>query len=317
MSANIQNKDTVISLVPCWHKLETIVDKIDYDSSGLNWSVEKRSLQMPDGKEIEGFKAIFSPEKDQVITVSKDSYSIIQNERLFELIDNSLAGINHKIITCGSLGNCQKVYICIELSDEQDYLVNTDKFKNYLAFVTSHDGSLSLECYDTSIRLCCQNTLVASRKSKGILDLSVRHTKNNAPKITNMEEQIDKLLEKRVEFYGSYEELCSRPMSIERANAILTGFVGKDDLSTRAKNKAAELTHLFVKGTGNKGENYSDLLNSVTEFYTHRAGSNAANSFASSEFGMGSQKKAEFWDIINDEAALSKLEQRGLALIAS
>lgn len=316
MSANILEKDTCVTLEPAWHGLEKIVKVISYETSGLDWTVEKQKLFLNNGREVEGFDGIYCPEKDELIHVTKDSYEIIQNDQIFEVIDDALQGVDYEIVSAGSLGNLKRVYVSVVIKDEQEYVVNKDKFKNYLTFATSHDGSLAFECYDTSLRVICSNTLQWSRRERGLLRLRVRHTKNNKFRIENMKEHLEKLFEKREEFYRDYQRLASKAMSVDEAEKILAGFVCNNGLSTRAKNQVDAMVSLFKNGRGNSGETQADLLNAVTEYYSVGASSNTRKLYSSSEFGSYSKKKFDFWSAIKDEE-LDALAEKGEKILNS
>lgn len=320
MAHNIQEFDKIVSLKKEWHDLQEILPVITFETSGLNWETEKRPLFVSCGDEhcpVDGWQAIVRADKDLVLNIPKKSYEIIQNSRVFECIENSLVGVKHTIQVAGSLANCRKIFISISLDNDQDYLVGKDKFKNFITFISSHDGSLSLSAYDCATRVCCENTLNWSLREKGILNLNVFHTKNCAVKITNMEEQIEKLLEKRVEFYSSLEYLASKPMSLDMCNKVLTGFIGAgEELSTRAQNQIEEMTGLFKHGIGNNGQTYADALNSVTQYFTREVSDNKSKLLASNMFGSSNAKKLDFFDALLDDATLDALAKRGEKLLA-
>lgn len=317
MSAGIYTFDKVVALQKEWHGQEEIVwPEINFDNSGLNWEVVSFPVFV-NGKSVAGFKAVVRKDLGLVLNIARDSYTEIQNSRVWEVIQNSLAGINHTIRVTGSIENCRKVFISIALNEKQDYLVNRDVFQNYLTFVTSHDGKINFEAYDTSIRVCCKNTLNWSRKQKGILNLRVRHSKNNELRIQDMEANLEELFKKREEYYTSLEYLTSKPMTLEQANKILTGFVCQKnaELSTRASNMVDTMSGLFVHGHGNSGQTRYDLLNAVTEFYTHESHSDNQKQFLSSEFGGGSEKKLEFYDLLFSDEELDRLAKHGEKLL--
>jgi len=168
-------------------------------------------------------------------------------------------------------------------------------------------------------RAVCQNTLNMSQREKGKLNLKVYHCANHEFKISEMEQEIETLLAKRDEFYKSYEYLATRPMSMERANKVLHGvLVRGDEISAQSKNTVNSILSKFTNGMGNKGTTFADLLNGFTEHYTHSISKkNSFATFNSSEFGLASQKKAEFFDILMDDAQINKLAKRGETLLAS
>lgn len=318
MSAGIETYDKIVATEKCWHNLETIVPEINLENSGLNWNVAKKPLFLDmDHAAIEGWSAVVREDLGLALNVPKSSYEIIQNARVWEALETSLAGVNYRVTCAGSLYNCRKIFISIELLDKQEYVVNRDKFKANLTFVSSHDGTLAFSAYDCMTRVVCHNTLTMSLMEKGLIDCKVFHSKGAELKIKNMEQSIDAIFEKREEWLTSYEYLASRPMSMELANKVLTGFVANgEELSTRSKNTIGSITSLFLDGKGNNGETYADLLNGVTEYYTHFNNKKSVfNNFQSSEFGTAAQKKAEFFDILMNDSELDKLAKRGEKLL--
>lgn len=311
MSHNIQVNDKVVSILGTeWHKLaihkpEFLKDGIPFEESELDWEVvEHEIFWNPDKPAIEGWKAINRKDLGLTINIAKKSYAIIQNKRVFEALENALTGINYRVTSTGSLGNCSKIFICVELKDHQDYLVNKDKFKNFVTFVSSHDGSMAFEAYDTAVRTICQNTLNWSRLDKGTLNLRVFHTKNAEMKITRLEEEIEKLLIKREGFYKTYTGLCTRPISLEDSEKLLAGWIAPikaEHLSTRAYNQTQDILHWFKNGKGNGGKTAADLLNGVTEYYTHYCSDDDNKRFLSNMGGNADNSKLDFWTTINGE----------------
>jgi phage/plasmid-like protein (TIGR03299 family) len=315
----IQKLDKVVGIEQMWHGLAEVVDAINFDNSGLNWNVEARELFIPCNGTVcpvDGYKALVRADKDYTLHIAKNSYGVIQNRRIYDAIIESLAGVKYKIVSSGSIQNGRKVFFSVALDDNQDYVVNSDKFKNYVSFLSSHDGQLSFETYDCSIRLQCNNTINISRTQKGKINLHVYHTKNNEFKIREMESTLESLFEKRQEFYTSLEYLMSKPMTLDRANQIVAGFVANgDELSTRAENQTDEIVGLFQHGKGNSGQTYFDLLNGVTEYYTFHASDNKQKLFVSNEIGSAGEKKVEFYDLLMNDDELNQLAARGDALL--
>jgi phage/plasmid-like protein (TIGR03299 family) len=263
---------------------------------------------------VPNHKAIVRKDKNLVLSVMKGSYEIIQGARVRECIESSLAGIPYTVEGCGTYGNSRKFFVCISIEGAKDYLVNGDQFKNYLIFVCSHDGTISLELLDSCSRMACMNQLRVMRKNADI-HLKVYHTKNSELKIQNMEKTIESILIQRESFFVHMKDLASVPMSAEQANLILSGWLATDKLSTRGENQKERILELFDHGKGNKGETAYDLLNGVTEYYTHESAPEEKQ-FASSEFGSAAKKKEEFFEFVINDDLLNKLAQKGEAMLA-
>jgi phage/plasmid-like protein (TIGR03299 family) len=321
MAHQILENDTIVATEKTWHGLEgELLSNINLENSKLDWLVTSKPLTyLHNGEQlaVEGFKAIVRQDTGYVLNVCKESYEIIQNQVLFDLIENALDGVKHKITCAGSLFNNRKAFISVTLESNQDYVVNRDQFQNYLTFTTSHDGSLALCVYDTSIRVVCNNTLQMSLNSKGKLDLRVMHTKGSQAKIANMAQVLETTFEKRDEFYSAYADLMLAKIDEQTAYNSLVGFVNTSDkvLSTKAKNIADSMFDLFQSGKGNAGNTKADLLNGVTEYYTHNATDNLSKSLQSNEFGSYAKKKMEFFDNVVSDDFLNNLVKKGEYLL--
>lgn len=322
MSANILENDTITATEKTWHGLETIVPAIEFDNSGLDWLVtERKAFMQHDGDmvEIPNQKVICRQDNGLVLNISKDRYNIIQNERVWECLENALQGVNYTVKVAGSLGNCGKVFISVGIDGKQEYVVNGDKFKNHLTFVSSHDGSMSFQVYDTAVRVVCENTLNLSQRMKGEIKLNVRHSRNAEVRIQEMEKVLENLFQKREEFYSSYRYLVESPMTEDKAEKILVGWLnnGKKEVSTRTQNVVNNIVDRYKFGLGNNGQTKADLLNGVTEYFTRQSSDNRRKLYASSEFGLGAKRKAEFSDLIINDDQLDQLAANGEKMLAS
>lgn len=325
MSHNIKQHDKVVSTEKTWHGLETIVPEITLENSGLDWDVEKRPVYAGDVP-IENWSAIVRSDINHPIHVFKNSYTPIQNSRIWEVLENSLNGLDYEIKATGSLGNCAKIFYSVAIKDKQDYVVNGDDFKSHINFVNSNDGSCAFRVYDSNTRIVCQNTFnwSQSKNNRGSVNLSVKHTKNSELHIQNLEEVLEQLFEKREEFYSTLEFLANKPLSLERSEKILAGWKHttvankKEGLSTRAYNQVVGINELFEGGIGNNGETFYDLFNGVTEYYTtgRGSGNNEKNKFGNAEFGTGASLKLDFFNqITQDDQYLLELEKNGEKLL--
>jgi phage/plasmid-like protein (TIGR03299 family) len=317
MSHNIQSSDRVVSLESCWHHLETIVPAITFDNSGLNWQVQSYPV-LANGAPFPGWQALVRGDINQPLHIFKDSYGIIQNSQIWEAMQNALQGIPHQVVTTGSLGDSKRTFISIKLTAESDKYVRGDAFKSYLTFINSFDGFCTARLYGTDTRVVCQNTLDMSLGNKGFLDLSVKHTTNAAVRFNDMEKTVQAYLETKESHFANLASLAEKPMSLATAENVVAAFV-KDDpkpgFSVRAQNAGKEIVNLFLGGKGNKGETRYDLLNGVTEYYTHNACKVPARSMLSNMFGAYAESKVEMLETLLDDAALNAMANRGAALL--
>lgn len=328
MSHNIQELDIITATEATWHGLEKRVDAIDFETSGLDWDVVESPIYLGKDEggliEIPGYNAIEIPEQDHVIGVSKESYEIIQNSEIWELINDAFTGVEFEVTCAGSLGNLSKVFFSLQLKEHQSYLVNGDAFKSHFNFLSSHDGSQCFVGFDSHTRVVCGNTFKWSQRDRGSAKAGfrVRHTKNAKRYIDNAAKAIEATLQKRAEFYASLGELDEREISRNKVLQALVGWIApkdaksKDDISTVTKNKIRSMRMKFANGIANKGKTRYDFFNAVTEQFTHHnVASDAGKNFGASEFGSGAARKAEAYDFLTDDDKLDALVARGEAIL--
>ena len=125
------------------------------------------------------------------------------------------------------------------------------------------------------------------------------------------------MFDKRQALADKIEQLAEKPLTLAQAEKVIAGFV--DVKSTRSINIGSQILDLFQTGKGNSGKTQYDLLNGVTEFYTHHSkGSTVKDAqskqVATSEFGSAANKKVEFFDWLTNDK-LDELAAKGEALL--
>lgn len=316
MSHNIQQHDQVTALAKCWHGLEVIVPEITFQTSGLDWQVTEHPITAA-GATLEGWKALVRADKSLPLHVFKDSYGVIQNSAIWEAMESALTGIPHEVVTAGSLGNCKRTFISIRLTGERSQYVRGDEFQDYLTFINSFDGFCKARLYGSSTRVVCQNTLNLSLADKGFFDLSVKHTSGAKVAFEGMVRTVQTYLQAKEAAYADLSKLAEQAMSKETAENLLAGFVfDKVAVEGRAMNQGKTMLELFAKGKGNKGETRYDLLNGVTEFYTHNTNpDNRGKALASNMLGTYGERKTEMLDTLLSDDALNAMANRGAAML--
>ena len=248
------------------------------------------------------------------------SYTPISNADVWEGLKEATKDLGAKIVNAGTLNSCAKFYVCADIGGAESK-INGDGFLSYLCFITSHDGTLAAQAYDSTVRIVCQNTLRWSLEAAGEVGFKVYHTKNAPRAMKKFPELLNAILAGRaqfknqMEFFASVE--CSREQAFNIALAFLCGSsdekkknVEKDEkVSTQSYNMAEEIAHLFEKGKGNNGKTMYDLLNAVTECYTHGSGTGkktdqVAKAFKAN-FGGAAEKKNDFVNFLTGDMIIA------------
>ena len=170
-----------------WHGLGTVIEedvvsaKEALDYAHMNWDV----VQVPvwatvNGSpvEIAGKVANVREDTGDVLAIVGEDYQVVQNSEAFGFLDDLLGGADLRFHTAGSLFNGRKVWGLARMNRE--ILIGNDAneaIDPFIAIATSHDGSLSLSCWMTPVRIVCQNTLTWSMgNAKRVW--KARHTAN-------------------------------------------------------------------------------------------------------------------------------------------
>lgn len=205
MVAGLQVVDGKVSFasrrIPAWHGLGTVFteEKSTRQIMDLaylsDWNVRAHSYQslMPenwsthmdkvmiirDNPFFDEFEAVVNEDYDQkpinLLGDAGASYEIMQNEELFEF--GALFGKRWE--TAGAIKNGTVVFgtLAMETSITIDEKGANDQIDMYLMLMNSHNGSTSMKCGMTPIRIECQNTLnmaLPGLKSQ----ITLRHTRS-------------------------------------------------------------------------------------------------------------------------------------------
>jgi phage/plasmid-like protein (TIGR03299 family) len=185
MSHNIFELDNPFygSRNPAWHGLGKVLDGQLTSAealvqAGLDWMVGLEPIQSFDGIVIPDCFVncrLDLPRDDnrRFLGPVGNRYTDIQHSEVARLGDAIIGESGAHWETAGSLKNGKIVWMLAQLPESQS--VVDDKLASYLLLRTSHDGTASLECLLTSIRVVCNNTLTAALRSTKNR-VKVRHT---------------------------------------------------------------------------------------------------------------------------------------------
>jgi hypothetical protein len=305
MSANILNRDTQVGIEMAWHKLTNVVPKIDRSNCGIVYAMEKQPLFLPNGTPTEHYGIVSSDDGQMIGNPVKKNYKLISNERMFDLVESSMAGTSHEIVSIGSIGNREKVFCSIKLSE--NIVAGNRETENVLNVLWGHGGVFGVTARSGFTVVVCANTFAMAIGGKAEFRLDCKHTGNADSKIANMAKAIDAHFGVTAEFKQAMDSLAGQPITKATARQVIAGFIVRDEkpeeVSTRSANTINEIESLFNRGKGNKGNDLCDLFNGFTDYYSHASsgGDDRFKQFASSEFGSGNRAKGEAFDLLTGE----------------
>ena len=109
-----------------------------------------------------GWKSIARSDTGAVLSLNKDTYTVIDHGEMGEIVEAVLAQPNVKWETAGVLDGGRSVW-CLALLDEPITLPGDDSpTLPYLAITNRHDGTAACALRATAVRIVCANTFRAA-----------------------------------------------------------------------------------------------------------------------------------------------------------
>lgn len=272
-----------------WHHLGTVLpeaftaeDAMKHGHLG-GWNVRKaplftevqgRRLEIPSRYAIVRDNPIVKDQVDVLGNVG-EAYRILQNEELAGLLDALVDESGAHFQTAGAIDGGRRVFVTLQLPGSVR-VGGADPVKNYIAAMTSHDGSSSTTLMVTPVRIVCQNTMnLAFKESTNLF--RVRHTSGASKLLVQQaREALDFTFDYLDGFQEQAEQLINTTMTQNMFEEIITREFGapKDAPAitrTRADNKLAEMAELFSDSFTHAGvrETAWAGLNALTEWHDH------------------------------------------------
>jgi hypothetical protein len=335
MASGIEDVDIIVSNQGTeWHSMARPVEEItDEEVKELLFPIAQSPAMVKiDNTDImlENYKVLCAdlrkcrpdlPENERIrpLHIPKAGYQVIDNGQVWESMKKSLADLDAKVTSVGTLEGCKKFFISTDIGNS-DMIINKDRFKFYLNFVTSHDGTIAMNAYDSSVRIVCMNTLRWSMEAQGDVNFRVFHTKNADLAMANLPDLVNAILKGRTKLKEVMEYLASHKCDHNDALAMAAGYfavsTGEEELSTRSMNAASEIATLFSRGIACNGQNLYDLANGATEYWTTgdgtgKKGATAGSRLYRSSMGIAATHKEAFVAMLADDTQRKKALEMG------
>lgn len=250
-----------------------------------------------------GLVAVTETDKWPLSVVGQD-YGVMQNDTFWGILEEVYQG-KPVVETAGTLGNGKRVWALIAAGEHS--IQAGDKVKEFDLWLNSFDGSYSLSCLGTVVRVVCQNTLtLAVGKARKRL-MSVKHTVNVHQTARSAIATLTASRDARLAELAKMRKLTETAMSYDDAVRFFRELLGVNSVTeahTRTLNNVDQLTELFTRGVGNVGLTRWDALNAVTEYSDHHRtlrvgdGNRAEARFTTALLGSGADLKARAFDLL-------------------
>ena len=235
--------------------------------------------------------------------IVSDKYGIVQNNSAFEFVDMFCSGKfadrdNTPVIeTCGVLGNGERVFVTAKFPKPIVLDANRDDLiEMYVVFTTSHDGTGSVRCMCTPIRVVCNNTLnlamknnigrIAFRHSSKVMNRLDLLKKENADFAYNalnvaeiytngLEQSLNHLRSIRVSERDLDNIIAEIALADDAKKVFLeTRNIEHEDIATRGRNIFLGMKECLEGGVGQNILDRGNALwaiNGITSYYQNEA----------------------------------------------
>ncbi len=320
MAHLIGERDIQTGVKPAWHDKTNVVKFVTRENSGIDYGMITVPLFFEhDHKKISvNAKQIISLDDNLPIGIPVgNDYELISNSQIWDVVEESLTGTKHKVVSAGTVMGREIGFISIEL--DGNFMAGGRKTESVLNFLFGHGGKLAFTVKTGMTVVVCANTFQMAMKDRGDFKLKIKHTKNSRNKIDNIPQVIDAHFGVRAEFEKAMDELSNISVTETKAREIITGIIAPpeiEQLSTRSVNQIDRTVSLFRHGAGSNGDDLCDVFNGITDYYTHEsAGQNKWKQYVSSDFGAAQKVKERAYSILTQADDRNEAAKRGAKLI--
>lgn len=238
-----------------------------------------------------------------------ERYTPRQNEKMFAFVNDLVDG-GAVIDSCGYLGNGETVFM--NLITGQAEVTKGDVHTFYMQALQSHDGTSTLDFFQTGCRMVCANTIRHALHAAGENKLSFKATKNHAKRMDSAGELLRLAGMQSKTFIEKLKFLQGLRLTTQLQEEFFkTLFPNKTDEDGELSIGSKVITQIMSQDASNgvvgvNGTLYG-MLNQVTAYVDHKAkgrktGNTAGNPLLArleySQFGSGAALKAKALDVL-------------------
>lgn len=171
-----------------WHGLATVLEEYPgrekaMELAGHNWNIiEVPVMSICKGTMVttNDWKMLIRDDTMKPISVVTDSYGVVPNGKMWDIVDAIVEQPNVKYETAGVLKGGRILWILAKLDEPAEIPGDNSPIYPYVCVSTAHDGMKSCKAQAITVRVICWNTYqaaAAQSKSSG-KEFTFRHTAN-------------------------------------------------------------------------------------------------------------------------------------------
>lgn len=252
-------KTSFASTQVAWHGLGTIVKeamtaKEAIELAGLSYNVVKENLFVAGQN---GFNSVVPDhfvtkrnDTNEIFGVVGNRYEIVQNKDAFTFFD-AIVGQGQAIFeTSGALGKGERIFVTAKLPNYIRIAGTDDITETYVILTSSHDGSGSIICGLTNVRIVCSNTMRLAMRNM-INKVSIRHTSNADAKLAQAHKFLGISNDYVTQANEVFNRLALKNVSDEQVKKLIENlFPSESENTTRIENIRESVMSSYFAGVG-------------------------------------------------------------------
>lgn len=206
-----------------------------------------------------------------------EGFELYQNREIIGFFDGLVK--DHKIVyeCAGALGVGEEVWVLAHIPD-LSMAIRGDENRTYMLIRNGHCGNSTLQCFPTTIRVVCANTMAMATfersasgekwgTSKG--GYAIRHTRNMRDVVKNVQRAYEQVLANFAQQKELYEFLASKPVTEETKKQFLTWFAlqGRDESRVLEAYRAQSEGKQLGRGDKSMITRFESTLETLEKLY--------------------------------------------------
>lgn len=266
--------------------------------SGLDWDPieetpfrrkivinEETGLPEEEFEQVENFKWVVRSDTGMVLDSARESYPLITNSDMGDIIETFTAGHKIKFETGGCLDEGRKVWALLQVGDLLEIKGDPSPTARYIALLNRHDGHGACKAIATNIRVVCANTwhFADTQSEASGSCFSFHHRANWRAHMKDLQEDVKAALsgaDKELKAYAELaDDMMMKSVTDEQARRFIDEWVyptNKEDKLkpqsldnvTLARQQVSAIYFSSVTTEGIRGTAYG-LMQAAGEYLDH------------------------------------------------
>lgn len=286
--------------------------------AGLDWTVSKQSLTMPNGKQVPNQFALWRDTDKQFLSIVGKVYKPVQNEEALDFFKKFIKAGHMEMETAGSLWNGRFIWGLARIGSDFK-LGKEDEVRGYLLVMQPHIRGRAMVFQFTPIRVVCWNTLtfaLGSNLHGGQGAFRMPHSMKFDDKVKKAaEEALGLSTEQQQEFKEAATLLSkkrAKPADVEDYFCEILKFDPKEaDKKKDGEIKVprilpkfqAALTYAPGQQLNTAKGTWWGAYNAVSYVFDHQVGKERSTALRNAWIGKGAKMKRRALDLALDKAA--------------